>query len=100
MPYTTLTLVARIKAKDGMEEKVRRELMSLLSPTRLEAGCIDYNLYQSTDDKSLFMFFEDWASKDDLEKHRQMPYLKAWKEKAKELLEEPAEVTLWEMITR
>jgi len=37
-------------------------------------------------------------SMEDLEKHREMPYLKAFKQKAGSLLAKPLEVTLLEMI--
>ncbi len=94
-----VTVVARIKAKNGMEENVRETLMSLVSPTRSEAGCINYDLHQAIDDKSLFIFYENWASKDDLDKHFGMPYLKAFLEKANDILAEPVDVTLLEMIS-
>lgn len=93
-----VTVVARIRAKKGMEEKVKRELMALLSPTRSEKGCINYDLHQSVEDKSLFMFYENWASKRDLNEHLEMPYMKSHLEKAKEILAEPGDITLWEMI--
>ncbi|NIO03514.1 MAG: antibiotic biosynthesis monooxygenase [Proteobacteria bacterium] len=99
MAETKVTVVARIKAKVGMEEKIRQELLSLVSPTRSEAGCMNYDLHQSIEEKSLFLFYENWASKDDLDRHREMPHLKSWREKSKDLLEEPIEVTLWEMIS-
>jgi len=98
MASKRVTVIARIKAKEGMEEKVRQELMALVRPTRSEAGCINYDLHQSMDNKCLFLFYENWVSKDDLDRHLEMPYLKAWREKAKDLLEEPTEITLWEMI--
>jgi len=94
-----VTVVARIKTKAGMEEKVRQELVSLQVPTRSEPGCINYDIHQSVDDKSLFLLYENWASKDDLDKHFEMPYLKAWREKAKDLVAAPTEVSFWEMIS-
>jgi quinol monooxygenase YgiN len=93
-----VTVVARIKSKPGMEENVREKLMSLVAPTRAEAGCINYDLHRSMDDGSLFLFYENWASKDDLDKHLEMPYLKAWREEAKDFCAAPTEITLWEMI--
>ena len=93
-----VTVVARIKVKAGMEEKVKQKVMALAVPTRSEPGCINYDLHQSVDDKSLFLLYENWASKDDLDKHFEMPYLKAWREEAKDLVAQPTEVTLWEKI--
>ncbi len=94
-----VTVVARIRAKEGMEEKVKQELMALVSPTRSEKGCINYDLHQSVGNKSLFMFYENWASKRDLDEHPEMPYIKSHMEKASENLAEPADITLWEIIS-
>jgi quinol monooxygenase YgiN len=33
-----VTVIARIKAKPGLEETVKKEVMNLVSPTRSEAG--------------------------------------------------------------
>ena len=94
-----VTVLARMKAKPGMEEKVKQELLSLVGPTRAEAGCINYDLHQSTENKSLFMLYENWGSKKDLDEHLAMPYLKAFMEKANKILVEAVEVTLWERIS-
>jgi quinol monooxygenase YgiN len=94
-----VTVLALVKAKEGMEETVRGELLSLVNPTRSEPGCINYDLHQATDDKSLFMFYENWKTMEDLEKHRERPHLKAFKEKAGGLLAKPLEVSIFEMIS-
>ena len=94
-----ITLIALVKAKEGMEETVKQELLSLVKPTRSEPGCIGYDLHQATEDKSLFLFYENWRTMDDLEKHREMPHLKAFKQKGDSLLANPIEVTLLEKIS-
>jgi quinol monooxygenase YgiN len=55
-------------------------------------------LHQSVEDKSLFMFYECWASKEDLDKHLAMPYMKSHLAKAGDFFDGPAEITLWEKI--
>ena len=97
MAEKKVTVLARIKAKAGMEEQVKREIMALVAPTRSEAGCINYDLHRAADDPSLFMLYENWVSKKDLDDHLAMPYLKAFLGKAEQLLAEPVEITLWEM---
>jgi len=93
-----VTVLALLKAKPGLEEEVKRELVALQGPTRSEEGCINYDLHQSKEDPSCFMFYENWKSQDDLDKHLQMPYLTAFREKAGDLLAEPTAITLHEMI--
>jgi quinol monooxygenase YgiN len=97
---TKLTVVGKIKAKPGMEEKVKEELLALVPPTRTEPGCINYDLHQALDDKSSFVFYENWLSKKDLDEHLQMPYLQAFLSKAEHLLAQPVDITLWEMISQ
>ena len=93
-----VTVLALFKAKPGLEEEVKQELMALQGPTRSEAGCINYDLHQSQDDPSRLMFYENWKSQEDLDTHLQMPYLQAFREKAGDLLDEPASITLHELI--
>ncbi len=94
----TITVTARMKAKRGMEGPAKQELLALTGPTRAEAGCISYDLHCATADPSLFLFFENWRSKEDLDRHLEMPYIKEVFAKAEELFEHPPEVTLWEHI--
>ena len=43
-----VVIVARMKAKDGMEQTVKDELASLVQATRAEAGCIGQGTIQAT----------------------------------------------------
>jgi quinol monooxygenase YgiN len=94
-----VTVMARIKAKKGMEKKVKEGLLSLLGPTRLEKGCINYELHQSADDPGLFMFYENWKDMKCLDKHLEMPYIKAFMDGMKKALARPVQVTLWVMVS-
>ncbi|KJR41798.1 antibiotic biosynthesis monooxygenase, partial [Candidatus Magnetoovum chiemensis] len=49
-----LTVKAVIKAKEGKEELVKNELIALLKPTRLEYGCINYDLHRSINDDAVY----------------------------------------------
>ena len=93
-----LTVTAHIKAKKGLEENLRKELLALIEPTRSETGCITYDLYQDQEDKSFFMFYESWRKKSDLEQHLQKPYIKRFMDKADELFVEPVTISLWERV--
>jgi quinol monooxygenase YgiN len=99
MAEQKVTVIAQIRAKEGMEEKVKQELVGLVGPTRSEKGCINYELHQSVENKSLFMFYENWASKKDLDEHARAPHMKAHMQKARELFAEPPKITLWESIS-
>ena len=68
--------------------------MTLVPQTRAEAGCINYDLHQFTEDKSVFIFYENWVTLNDLDGHMEMPYLRVLKAKAADLLAEPLDITL------
>ena len=93
-----VTVVARIKAKPGMAETLRDELLALVPPTTREGGCITYDLHRSVDDEALFMFYENWCSREDLDEHLARPHMQAFLGKVGALLAEPVDISLWEMI--
>jgi quinol monooxygenase YgiN len=90
-----LTVVVRIKAKAGLEGRVKQELIKLLAPTRAEPGCINFDLHQAADDPALFLVHENWVSEEALQQHFKMAYLRAWLGEAEALLAEPMELTRW-----
>jgi quinol monooxygenase YgiN len=99
MAEAKVTVLAKFKAREGLEEKVKQEIMARVAPTRSEAGCINYDLHQSSEDKRIFMLYENWVSKKLLDEHLQMPYLQSLLAAADELFSEPIELSLWEMIS-
>lgn len=98
MESQTVTVVARIRAKAGKETEVRDTLLALVVPTSAEKGCISYDLHQSEDDQGLFLFYENWQSREDLAEHLRMPYLQAFIERSAEILAEPIDLSLWKIL--
>jgi quinol monooxygenase YgiN len=99
MEKKVLTVHARITAKTGKEGEVRKELMALVDPSRKDDGCISYDLHQATENKCVFIFYENWQSKEHLDKHLQTDHLKAFIAKADNLLAEPIEIVLMEKLS-
>ncbi|HVA17908.1 MAG TPA: putative quinol monooxygenase [Candidatus Dormibacteraeota bacterium] len=93
-----LTVIAHIRAKAGRETRVREVLVGLIAPTRVEAGCINYDLHVSQDDPRQFVFYENWASESHLEAHANSAHLRAFQNIADEILERPVEITKWRML--
>jgi len=98
MRGSKVTVLALLRAKPGKEEAVRQGLLALLEPTRKEPGCINYDLHQSADTPGMFMFYENWKSKTDLDGHLKMPHMQDFMRKGREALDGAAELTLWETI--
>lgn len=64
MTNQKLTIVARILAKTEKREIVKAELLKLIDVTRAEEGCISYDLHQDNNNQDLFLFFENWESRE------------------------------------
>lgn len=95
-----VTVVATFKAKPGKQATVSEAIEAVIAPTRAEPGCINYDLHQSTEDPDLFMLYENWTSKKDLDEHLAMPYLKDLIAKADAMLAEPIGIALYRMISK
>lgn len=75
---TPLTIVARIEAKSDQIELVKSELTKLIEPTRAEAGCIQYDLHQDNNQPEVFLFFENWETRELWQAHMENDHLKAY----------------------
>jgi len=93
-----LTVIAVITAKPGMESQTKEALEALVTPTRAEKECINFDFYQATDNRCLFMFFENWTSKEALDEHMQAHHIKAFGAKAGDLLAEPIKASFWQQV--
>ena len=77
---STLTIVAKIEAKPESIELVKAELLKLIEPTRKEAGCIQYDLHQDNTNPEVFVFYENWESRELWQAHMNNDHLKAYME--------------------
>ena len=98
MTEQKVSVIAQFKAQKGKVAELKKELLALIGLSRSEPGCITYVLHQSVEDKTCFMFYENWGNKKDLDEHLKKPYIKTFLERAGELLASPVKISLWEMI--
>ena len=98
MNEKNLVVLARIKAKPGMEEHTLTELTKLIEPTTKEEGCIKYELNASLKNPCEFLFYEIWTSQEALTRHSKSVHIKAFREIREEFLDGVPEVTLWETV--
>ena len=96
---TKVTVVAKLTARPGRENDVRRTLLALIPPTRAEKGCLNYDLHQSQDDPRVFLFHENWVNRQALDEHLEMPYLQDLFAHADDLLAEPIHVLFLDEIS-
>jgi quinol monooxygenase YgiN len=66
---STVTVVAKVVARQEAIEAVKSELLRMIEPTRQEEGCQEYRLHQDNADPAVFVFYENWESMACLERH-------------------------------
>ncbi|HLB34488.1 MAG TPA: putative quinol monooxygenase [Chthoniobacterales bacterium] len=93
-----LTVVASFQSHPGKEAELRTLLLGLVSPTLQEEGCINYDLHQSIEDPTKFLFYENWVSREHLDRHLQSEHIKVLLLRREELCMQPPEITFWEHV--
>jgi quinol monooxygenase YgiN len=86
-------VIAKFVARKGKENQLRSLMQSMLAPTRAEAGCKLYELYES-DTKGRFFYYERWASEAALDQHIATPHFRQLKETGAALVAEPFEINI------
>lgn len=72
------TAFIRIKVRTDSAESVAAAMRALVAPTLAEQGCHVYSFYRDLDDPSLFLCFEQWASRADLDAHGSTAHVQAF----------------------
>jgi quinol monooxygenase YgiN len=75
LAVSELSVVAVLTAKKGQEDAVRQALSALVAPTRLEEGCLGYDLFESAAAPGVFLTQERWRGQDDVDAHLQTAHV-------------------------
>ena len=98
MNAKSITVVATFQAKPGKAAELKNALIGLVTPTRKEAGCLNYDLHQSPDDPGKFLFHENWTTKAALDAHLKMPHIQVVLPRMDELAVGMPDIVIWEKI--
>jgi quinol monooxygenase YgiN len=91
------TVIAYFYAKPEKARELEKILQNFVVQTRQEAGCVNYDLHQADDDPNVFVFYENWRSREDWDHHNQRPFLKSFLEKRTDYLMKDIEVKTYSM---
>ncbi|HWY58471.1 MAG TPA: putative quinol monooxygenase [Terriglobales bacterium] len=94
-----ITVIAYMTAKTGHEDRVRSALLELVAQSRKDKGCMNYDLHQSQDNAARFAMYESWETAADLDAHAKAAPLQTFVKTAGALLERPAEISKWIMVS-
>ncbi|HHY85015.1 MAG TPA: antibiotic biosynthesis monooxygenase, partial [Verrucomicrobia bacterium] len=95
---TPITVITIFQARAGKEADLRLALLGLLSQTRREQGCLNYDLHVSADHPGRFLFYENWATQRDIDSHLKSRHVNAVIPALAEFCESFPEFTTWTQI--
>jgi quinol monooxygenase YgiN len=72
-----LRVIANIIAKPGHENAVRKALELVVPASRLEEGCLRYDLHINNAIPGHFVMFEEWSGADALKLHEHSQHFQA-----------------------
>ena len=95
----TVTIIGTVTAKPETRAELQDLLAKQVEPTRAEAGCINYDFHVDAEDPRVFVFYENWRSQADLDRHMATPHLKPLLSQIERLLARPVEIRHLNMLS-
>ena len=93
------TIIGTVVAKPEKRDELMRILAAQVAPTRAEPGCMNYDFHCDKSDPNVFIFYENFVSKEALEDHLKKSHLKPLMDGLDELLAEPVNIRHLEMLS-
>ena len=93
-----IKVVAQFFIKDGEVEKALALAKELVLETKKEKGCINYELFQSTQKDTQIAFLEEWENQAVLDVHFKTPHFTDLVPKIQALTNQEAVITAYNKI--
>lgn len=91
-----INVVAKNFAKAEMIEAIIEQYKELVTLTRMEKGCIAYELHQDVKNPQILTMIEQWESMPDLEAHLNSEHFKRIVPSIKQHMERETELNIYE----
>jgi quinol monooxygenase YgiN len=91
-------VVARLQARAGKEEALRKLIEQGIDPTRKEKGCLRYSLMQDRQNPAVLTLLEEWETEADLNTHLALPQLQKVFAVLPELLAAPPDIARYKKL--
>lgn len=90
-----VTLVARIKAKQGSEKALEDAFRDMIKKVRAaEPGCLTYVLHKSNQDPTMFVWYETYTDQAAFDAHRKTDHMKEMGARIASLLAEKPQIEI------
>jgi quinol monooxygenase YgiN len=97
IPVGSYAVVAEVRAKPGMEDKLREATLPLMTQVRDEPQNVVYFLHENRTTPGHFIFYEIFATEADFKAHNATAHVQAWFARLPELAEGGVAVTHMEV---
>lgn len=84
---TLAVVLWEAKAKPGREAETKEFLTNAVTPSRHDAGCIDYDPHEVEGQPGTFVIYERWISREALDAHLHAPRMQELVPQLLELME-------------
>ncbi|MFK5975613.1 MAG: putative quinol monooxygenase [Sulfurovum sp.] len=75
----TITKRVTFIAKEGCADKMKELLIAMVAPSKIEEGCIFYDIFIYENNPNKFMAVESWADEKSLDGHKATEHYKIYK---------------------
>jgi len=93
------TIIGTVVARPERRDELQRILAAQVTPTRAEPGCVSYDFHCDKSDPNIFVFYENFVSREALEEHLKKPYLQPLMSRLDDLLAKPVDIRHLEMLS-
>ena len=91
-----MIVVAKLKAKEGHEEKMEQILRDMVPKVEAEPGTLTYTLHRAQKDPRTFMFYEKYQDAEALTQHSSTPHFKELFNAMKSILDGAPEIEMYD----
>ena len=81
-----IVITAKITAKPEKRESLIQLIRNLSQFSRQDHGCISFNCYTDSTNQNSFLFYEEWASQDDIDATFKTAHVKDFMREIPELI--------------
>lgn len=93
------TLTATLHARPEKREELVEFLSAFVAKSRSEQGCVDYHFHVNLEDPNVLYFYENWAEREDFDRHIALDYQKDWFARQGDFLSKPVELRFFDMLS-
>jgi quinol monooxygenase YgiN len=94
-----LYLTAKLKVKADKVAELKSAALAIVAASKAEEGCVSYNVHQSIEDETVFIWREAWKNKAALDEHFEKDYFKKFFEIVDEVAIAAPQIILSKLIS-